>query len=140
MDQHLIRYPDTFSKVEFCDLFSPDKHLIHIKRYAGSSAPLSHLFAQALVSASLFRREEGFRAMVNQALPEAFRPGTAVPAAGEYEVVFGVVSESESELILPFFSKINIKNARDRLHELGYKISLTKIQAKRKILKSQVKL
>lgn len=36
--------------VEICDLLGPDDELIHVKR-ASSSSPLSHLFAQGLVSA-----------------------------------------------------------------------------------------
>jgi uncharacterized protein (TIGR04141 family) len=34
--------------VEACDLYSADREFIHVKRYQGSSAPLSHLFAQGV--------------------------------------------------------------------------------------------
>jgi uncharacterized protein (TIGR04141 family) len=135
MDEQLIYYPDKYSKVEFCDLFTKEKKMIHIKRYAGSSAPLSHLLAQAVVAGSLFRRDPEFRKKVDEKLPEGFGPITLQPYPDEYEIVFGVVSESDKDLVLPFFSRVNLKNAGDRLKELGYRISLTKIQAPKKIKK-----
>ncbi len=90
MDEKFIRMGGR-DKVEFCDLFTHNKAVIHVKRYTGSSAPLSHLFAQAIVSGTLFRREPEFRNKVNAELPEAYRPVTSAPATGEYEVVLGVV-------------------------------------------------
>jgi uncharacterized protein (TIGR04141 family) len=42
------------SSLEICDLFGPDRELIHVKRDKGS-APLSHLFSQGLVSAQTLR-------------------------------------------------------------------------------------
>jgi len=139
-DKENIYFPDDLSKVEFCDLYEKSKKLIHVKRYAGASAPLSHLFAQAVVSGALFRRESGFRLKVNDKIPDPFKPVTDQPRASEYEVVFGIVSDSTKELVLPFFSRINIKNATDRLAEMGYKVSLTKIQAPKKSKASAKKM
>ena len=51
LDCQGVRNPlGTGSTVEICDLLGPDNELIHVKRASGSS-PLSHLFAQGLVSA-----------------------------------------------------------------------------------------
>jgi uncharacterized protein (TIGR04141 family) len=51
LDRQGVRDPlGTGSTVEICDLLGPDSELIHVKRASGSS-PLSHLFAQGLVSA-----------------------------------------------------------------------------------------
>ena len=44
MDQKMIEHGGGHSKIEFCDLATVDKRLIHIKRYSGSTQ-LSHLFA-----------------------------------------------------------------------------------------------
>jgi uncharacterized protein (TIGR04141 family) len=129
MDEQLIRCGRQYDKVEFCDLFAKTKHIVHVKRYAGASAPLSHMFAQAVVSGSLFRRDTQFRADVNALLPQPFRPVTDEPKPEEYEVVFGVVSKSQHDLVLPFFSRVNLNNARNRLLDLGYRVSLKKIQA-----------
>jgi uncharacterized protein (TIGR04141 family) len=128
MDEKFI-YMGGRDKVEFCDLFTRTKKVIHVKRYTGSSAPLSHLFSQAVVSGILFRRESEFRTKVNRELPSAYRPVTASPAPGEYEVVLGIVSQSSGGLVLPFFSRINLKNTYERLQDLGYSASILKIQA-----------
>ena len=128
MDEKFI-YMGGRDKVEFCDLFTHEKKIIHVKRYTGSSAPLSHLFAQAVVSSILFRRDAEFRSKVNDELPAAYRPVTALPTSGEYEVILGVVSQSLGDLVLPFFSRINLKNAYERLQELGYNASVLKIRA-----------
>jgi uncharacterized protein (TIGR04141 family) len=51
LDRQGVRDPlGSGSTVEICDLLGPDNELIHVKRASGSS-PLSHLFAQGLVSA-----------------------------------------------------------------------------------------
>jgi uncharacterized protein (TIGR04141 family) len=128
MDMKFIRMGGR-DKIEFCDLFTHTKNIIHVKRYTGSAAPLSHLFSQALVSGTLFRRDSEFRTKVNHELPEEYRPVTASPTQGEYEVVLGIVSQSPGDLVLPFFSRINLKNTYERLQDLGYAGSVAKIQA-----------
>jgi uncharacterized protein (TIGR04141 family) len=60
MDGEIIQKP---GKVEFCDLYTKSKQMIHIKRYGGSSV-LSHLFAQGMVSGRLFLSESAFRRQV----------------------------------------------------------------------------
>jgi len=129
MDDVHIQCGGQYDKVEFCDLFGKSKTIVHVKRYAGASAPLSHLFAQAVVSGSLFRRDPQFRADVNELLPEPFRPVIDEPQPEQYEIVIAVVSKSQRALVLPFFSRINLTNARTRLLDLGYRVSLKKIQA-----------
>ena len=128
MDSDLISCDGPNGSIEFCDLFSRQKHIIHVKRYTGSSAPLSHLFAQALTSATTFRRDEAFRREADQRLPGPFRPIRDQPKPQEYEVVLGVVSKSPRPLRLPFFSRVNLNATRERIEDLGYKISLLKIQ------------
>ena len=129
MDSDLIPCGGPNGSIEFCDLFSRQKHIIHVKRYTGSSAPLSHLFAQALTSATTFRRDEAFRREANQRLPGPFRPITDQPKPQEYEVVLGVVSKSPRPLRLPFFSRVNLNATKERIEDLEYKLSLLKIQA-----------
>lgn len=129
MDKKSIQCGGRYDKVEFCDLFDKQKRIIHVKRYAGSSAPLSHMFAQSVVSGTLFRRDQTFRSAVDTQLPASFRPVIAEPKSEEYEVVLGIVSKSKGNLVLPFFSRVNLNHARARLRDLGYRVSLAKIQA-----------
>jgi uncharacterized protein (TIGR04141 family) len=130
MDQCLIGCSTLPNKVEFCDLYSSERQLIHLKRYSGSST-LSHLFAQGVVSGRLFLNEVDFRREVNKVLPQSHRlanPETK-PAPNEYEVVYGVISQSPRRLILPFFSRVNLKNAYSNLTSIGYRVSTAKIEA-----------
>ena len=129
LDKKLIKCPGQFDKIEFCDLLRKDKKIIHVKRYAGGSAPLSHMFAQAVVSGSLLRRDSDFRKQVVSLLSEGFQDLIHEPETNEYEIVLAIVSKSKHDLTIPFFSRVNLNNAWIRLQELGYRVSLAKIQA-----------
>lgn len=116
------------TKIEFCDVYEMGGKIIHIKRYSGSSE-LSHLFAQGVVSAELFLHEPDFRTLVNAKLSDTHQIAdpTVKPNAQDYEVVYGIVSKSQNPISLPFFSKIMLRNARQRLEDLGFAVSLSKI-------------
>lgn len=131
MDRKLISHGGGYSKIEFCDLYSRDKDLIHIKRYGGSSV-LSHLFLQGLTSGELFQTDKGFRQKVNSQLMPAFKfnNSNSRPEPREYQVVFAVISDAPGDLILPFFSRLNFKHAVRRLEGYGYRVARAKISVK----------
>jgi uncharacterized protein (TIGR04141 family) len=52
LDRDTIQLPGQ-TAIEACDLFSDQRLLVHVKHRKGGSAPLSHLFGQALVSAEM---------------------------------------------------------------------------------------
>ncbi len=129
MDRKNIRYGGGSSAIEFCDVYCPtEKAFIHVKNYYGSSA-LSHLFAQGRVSGQLFLNDQPFRQAVKAkegSLP--FNPADK-PSPSDYKVVFGIISESQNDLNLPFFSKVNLKNEKKLLEAFGFNdIYLVKIQ------------
>ena len=128
MDLQNIRYGGGASAVEFCDLFIEGRAFLHVKRYGGSSA-LSHLFSQGLVSATLFAQDPDFRRRVRERLSPVHRGGVPEehPRLDGYEVGFAIISRSKGELALPFFSKVNLRNAARSLRGLGYGVSLTKV-------------
>lgn len=128
MDKKLINYGGGHSSIEFCDILSNKGHIIHVKKYGGSST-LSHLFAQGAVSAELFLFDTEFRKHLNQKLPSDFKleDPSATPNSKKYEVAFAIVSRSERSLKLPFFSRVNLRNIARRLTKYDYKVSLTKI-------------
>ena len=128
MDQDLIPHGGTHGKVEVCDILMPDKKFVHVKRYGGS-APLSHLFFQGIISGELFARDADFRKKVNDKVPVAYKLADPAvrPPVQEYEVVYGIISQKVEPLDLPFFSKVSLKNARERLEGLGFKVRLNKI-------------
>lgn len=130
MDKKLIGYGGGHSSIEFCDLLTKDREIIHVKRYGGSSV-LSHLFSQGVVSGELFLAESGFREKVNAQLSDSHKltDCKAKPNAEDYQVIFAVISAVRDDLEIPFFSKVSLRVARRRLETYGYKVSLTKILA-----------
>ncbi len=72
MDRKVVPYGGGHSTIEFCDLLTTDKRLVHVKRYSGS-AQLSHLFNQGIVAGELFVGDEAFRAELNEKLPETHK-------------------------------------------------------------------
>jgi uncharacterized protein (TIGR04141 family) len=128
MDQRNILHGGGSSKIEFCDLLTAAKDVIHIKRY-GQSAALSHLFAQGLTSGELFQTDPDFRRKLNDELPLAHRLADPAirPAQGEYRIVFAIVSDRPGALRLPFFSRLNLRHAARRLDGYGFRIAKAKI-------------
>jgi uncharacterized protein (TIGR04141 family) len=124
----MIPYGGGKSSFEFCDLLGVKGDIIHVKRYSGSR-DLSHLFAQGLNSGQLFQLDQGFRKAVDPHLPIDFR-GRFVegrPAAKELRVIFAIVSKSLRPLNLPFFAKLSLRHAAQRLEIYGYRVALAKI-------------
>ena len=134
LDRRAVVFPSSPSRIEFCDLYTDTKEMIFVKRY-GDSSVLSHLFAQGVVSAETFRRERRFREIVNQHLPETHALAGLVDNMNsqDFTVTFAIVSDSAKPLheSLPFFSKVNLRNAVKLLESNGYKVRLAKIQQER---------
>lgn len=128
MDRKIIQIGGSRSAVEFCDLYSKSNEIIHVKKYAGSSV-LSHLFAQALVSARCFLHEEAFRKTLNQKLPAGFKltDTKKTPLPKMHPVCLAIMSDKSGELELPFFSKVSIKYVVKELRNLGFEVSKLKI-------------
>jgi len=53
-------------------------------------------------------------------------PAAAI-APADYEVAYGVITSRGRELQLPFFSKVNLRNATRLLQQFGYAVTLTPI-------------
>ena len=129
MDRQGINYGGPRTGIEFCDIYTRDKDIIHVKRY-GQSKVFSHFFAQGTVSGELFYTQTEFRRMVNEKLPLSHRMVDVqrVPDRQEYRVVFAIVSESQKEsLTIPFFSRLNLRAASNRLIGYGYRVAISKI-------------
>ncbi len=131
MDRKIIHYGGGHSQMEFCDLFTKDRKLLHIKRYAGSSV-LSHLFSQGVNSARTFLSDVEFRRKVKETLPASHKfNAEEPPVSRKYEIVFGIISETADYLPdkLPFFSKITLMRAMQELEGvMGFKMSLAGIK------------
>lgn len=130
MDADLIVHGGGHSRIEFCDILTPNKELLHVKRYSGSQQ-MSHLFSQGLVSAELFVSDAEFRQKLNEKLPDEHKLAdvAARPNPEDYEVVFTIISKSANPLNPPFFSKVSLRNARRRLQGYGFRVSKKKVRA-----------
>lgn len=129
MDKKNISYGGGSSSIEFCDVYDEkNKQFIHIKNYYGSSA-LSHLFAQGQVSGQMFLSDKKFRQKVIQKERMINLNPDIEPNPSDYKIIFGIISESENDLNIPFFSKVNFKNVKGLLNTFGFKnVFLTKIK------------
>jgi uncharacterized protein (TIGR04141 family) len=131
MDGKNIQYGGGPSKIEFCDLYTQDGKLIHLKRYSGSSA-LSHLFNQGMNSAKVMKSDLDFVQKVNEELPASHRLPIEQPInPRDYEVVFGIISATAEDLPdkLPFFSKISLMRAMEDIQRvMGYSASFAGIE------------
>jgi uncharacterized protein (TIGR04141 family) len=101
------------STVEICDLLGPGDELIHVKRAAGS-APLSHLFAQGLVSAQSLLASADVRERF-AAKVAAVGKGRTVPADfTPKKVVFAILLKGGEpltpETLFPF-SQVTLAHA-----------------------------
>jgi uncharacterized protein (TIGR04141 family) len=130
MDRKMIFHGGGHSQIEFCDLLTKEKQLVHVKRYGGSSL-LSYLFSQGVVSGELFVSDPSFRKSLNEKLPDDYKlvDPEQQPNARDYEVIFAIISKSANPLDIPFFSKVSLSNARRRLVSYGYKVTRKKILA-----------
>jgi uncharacterized protein (TIGR04141 family) len=128
MDRKIIRIGGGRSSVEFCDLYTKSKNMIHVKKYGGSSV-LSHLFQQGVVSGELFISDENFRNEVNNRLSDDYKMDDikSRPDPREYEICYAIMSDIPEDLNLPFFSKVVMKHAVKRLQAYGYKVTKKKI-------------
>jgi uncharacterized protein (TIGR04141 family) len=122
--------------IEVCDLLSPDRQLVHVKK--GLQAPeLSHLFAQGRVSADLLQRQPDFRAKTGELVASADRGatcaffGSADISTKDFEIVYAIVANWKHRSLaaaLPFFSKINLQHAVEYLSTRGYRVAYRRVE------------
>ena len=111
-------------RVEFCDLYSLERDVVHIKRYSGS-ATLSHLFSQASVSGQSFKTDAAFRQKVDAKLAAThkLKDFRSPLVQDEYRVVIGIVGGPMASAELPFFSRVTLKNCFQQLTGYGYRVA-----------------
>ena len=127
-DKKNFHLPDYgHSRIEPADIITIEKQFIHVKK-GGSSANLSHLFAQGVVSAQLYKNEILFINEINKLSEEGyFKPDD------EIEVIYGVIDKrftKKASEILPFFSMVNLSQHYDNLSNMGVRCRLLFIEQK----------
>lgn len=129
------------ANLEPCDFLSRTKQLIHLKD-SEASAPLSHLWSQGLNSAEALVSDSKFRTGFRDAAKKreadygrsgfvALLPTAAKITPSEYAVVYGVLkpkSKRTGHLNLPFFSKVALRAAAERITLMGFPVELHLIE------------
>lgn len=141
LDRRTIGIPGSKSTIEICDLLSTSRRLIHVKRHLGS-ATLSHLFAQGLVSAELLQSSPQFRSRAALQVAKYvgqdgkddhfkfFESATLTPS--EFEVVYAIAEDWAGQSLaekLPFFSKVNLREAASNLVARGFNVTVKQVHA-----------
>ena len=133
MDRCIVRFGPGNDQFEFCDIFTTNRQLIHVKRKT-QSATLSHLFMQGQNSAQLLAHDSSFRERVREkAASIGINIEDLVPIdrieASRYEIVFAVVTKPRTDWprSLPFFSQLSLVGASTNIKNLGFQISLALI-------------
>ena len=127
-DKKNFHLPDYgHSRIEPADIITIEKQFIHVKK-GGSSANLSHLFAQGVVSAQLYKNETLFIDKINEVFEEEY-----FNSDDKIEVIYGIIDkryDKKASEILPFFSMINLSQHYDVLSSMGIKCRLLFIEQK----------
>ena len=130
MDAKLIYYGGGQSKVELCDVLTTDNTFIHIKPYS-SSAALSHLFNQAVVSTELVLGDPIFVVKANEKIGERTQnPRFLIDRTGNRPtIILAILSKEDGERPqIPFFSKVALRYTRRRLETDGCKVYIKNIK------------
>ena len=127
LDRVMIRAEDG-GQIESCDLVHLDGFLIHVKRYNGSQT-LSHLFAQAAVSAELLNGDELFKERFVEQVGRRDATFKAVAERAPRVVTYaiGFSDGRDLPLGLPTFSKVNLRDEAKRLRNARVVPSLARI-------------
>lgn len=125
-----------YGNIESCDFLSDKKEFIHLKD-GHSSGPISHLWSQGIVSADAFISDSGFRKRLRakvKSLNSEF--AVQLPKSNEkvlreeYTVVYGIMRKpyADGSLGLPFFSKVSLQAAVERLYRFGFPVAIELIR------------
>lgn len=128
LDAQLISYGGGHSKIELCDILTPNTDMIHIKKYSSSSV-MSHLFMQGLVSRELIKSDNEFLQKANEKLYE-LNIDLSFDRTKQIKVIYGIITNKEDSgrPHLPFFSKVALKNTIKRLNTLDVVVELKAIK------------
>lgn len=121
LDRDLVRTATHPRGIEICDFLSPDNQLVCVKR-AGRSAPLSHLFNQAIVAAEAILDGEHAWQELLAMLP----PDRAALVPRRPSIIFAVqlTKGALTPDSLFTFSQVTLYRAARHLYRLGMDVSL----------------
>lgn len=126
LDKAMFTFGRPVDKIEAADLLTPDQDFLCVKKMR-DSATLSHLWAQASVSATLLNADKAYGDEMAKIYRRKFgkdytrKQGRFVYAVGTDKV--GLLADS-----LFFFAKVNLLLHVDRIRACGYDVALCHIE------------
>lgn len=126
-DRKLINLDEPYQRVEVCDVFADDNRLFCIKKMTRSST-LSHLFAQASVSADLLNGDESYRSQISEILGNA---GKSVNLDNPKPTfILSFITEKTGPLweSIFLFSAIHLVRQAQFIRRLGFDVAIAKIE------------
>jgi len=127
LDQKWVRPNGVMNNLEFCDLYSSCKAIIHVKKY-GSSAVLNHLFAQAYQSIEmLVNSPEVIEQVNNHLAATSISLNYDSTSLREHRVILAIMDHRPGRLDIPFFAKVNLRHHCRRITSMGFNVELAKI-------------
>ena len=135
-DKQLIRIGGPHGSIEPCDLLTKPNYIIHVKRKT-HSATLSHLYAQAQVSADLLRADRKFKTEWRKNIRKADASFCDVIKdiafkRDSYEIVLAILTSRPADIPrkLPFFARLHLMHIAQQLRDYGYKVTIAGILEK----------
>lgn len=114
------------SSIEPCDVLLREGIFIHVKRVE-SSAPTSHLIAQALTSTSLFQKDSEARARLNEIIKKRTKKKAFISTPKEIHIVLARDDKIMQPDKLFSFSQINLANQVEYFRSFGVILKVTPI-------------
>ena len=134
LDQQLIRPEDHGSGIEACDVLLPHGVFVHVKNVS-SSAPASHLLAQALVSTEMLRTNEKAQKLLEEKIKEIAPGGVDLQ---KYETkprrVVIVIAKDDKPITadtLFTFTKINLVRHEQQLASMNVELNIAPVVRKK---------
>lgn len=135
-DKCLICIGGPHGSIEPCDLLTKPNHIIHVKRKTRSST-LSHLYAQAQVSADLLRADNKFKKEWRKNIRTADSSFLDVIKStrfvrDSYDIVFVILTAKPDNIPekLPFFARLHLMHIVQQLRDYGYKVTIAGVLEK----------
>ncbi|WP_164011942.1 DUF6119 family protein [Pyxidicoccus trucidator] len=128
LDKKNFQIKHSRDKVEICDLVTPQKHLICVKKMK-DSATLSHLFAQASVSATLLRQNPEYRQHFERLLKQKW-PKLVLDQGPRPTFVYAILTDKPGPLhqSLFFFSALNLLDHARRVQTAGFEVAVCRVE------------
>jgi len=126
MDKKML-YLGPHEKIEICDLLTPDGELLCVKS-ASSSAMLSHLVAQAVVSSAAWGDPKYQDHLQSFWKGIAVEPEPLARKATTFVLTIATTKPGPLSASLFFFTKVQIANSIDQITRGEFKVALAKIE------------